>query len=484
MNKINLPFLYDYVFPNFILPNALMLEFGIINYLHSMYDNRLSLNSFFEEKLIVGDVHETVVPHIYGTSFGSWPNSVRHNGTHLKAGPYMSKVNIIEDSLYFGKRKYAKYIYPIKVPPHFDKFTGYNVSDYPRMNGEYFWKHMSQEALQDARSGNCIIFLDYAQENFIDKTDYDRLHAALEFSFIPKKNIILAFNSFNAKELYESWYQPEYRRLEVWNWPFMVSNTSYHYKLQIESSSNNNACVPYHAFKQSELVTRKNHMLFRIRRRRAHRIVFLYKLATDGLLDKIDWSCLEPHQFDEGNVKHAGEKYGLQLDTNIVKELYEQIPHSLQSETEPNKNYHTIHGWTPWDGECYKNSYVYFCTETFTDKPYKSLTEKVFKPLANFMPTIVFGPHQTLKILRDMGFKTFSPWIDESYDEEPDELKRAQMIYAEIKRICSMDIESLHKWYWEMEDILMHNREKIKVLYDEEKESMKLIEYLHRRVTQ
>lgn len=480
-NTISIPFLYDYVFPNFILPNALMLEFGIVNYLHSMYDNRVTVNSFFEDKLLKNDPNETVVPHIYGESLGLWPNSLRHNGPHLKAGMYNSIVNIVEESLFVGKKKYQKYIYPIKVPPHFDKFTGYNISDRPRLNGEYFWKHMSTEALADARAGKAIIFLDYAQENSIDKMDYDRLHAALEFSYIPPQNIILAFNSFNAKDVYESWFKPEYRRLEVWNWPFMAANTSYHYKLQLEN--NGDGCFSLHEFKQSALRIRKNHVLFKIRRRRDHRMAFLYKLATDGLLEKTDWSCLENHNFEEMTVLRLQERYGLPVDLNAVRELYNHIPHSLQSEQEEHKNYYTTYGWNGWDGASNKDSYVYFVTETNTDTPYKSLTEKIFKPLANFMPFVFFGPTNSLKIIQNLGFKTFSPWIDESYDEEPNEQKRAQMIYTELKKIYAMSPEELHKWYWEMEDILIHNYEKMKVLYAQETETMKLIEYLHRRVT-
>jgi hypothetical protein len=484
VTKLSIPFLYDYVFPNFILPNALMLEYGIVNYLHTMYDNRLSMNSFFEEKLVKNDKYETAVPHVYGNALGLWPNSLRHNGSHMKAAMYETKVNIIEESLYLGKTKYQRYIYPIKVPPHFDKFTGYNISDCPRLNGEYFWKHMSAEALADARSGKAIIFLDYAQENSIEKMDYDRLHAALEFSYIPAKNIILAFNSFNAKEVYESWYKPEYRRLEVWNWPFMTTNSSYHYKHHIQS--NGQAVVSTHEFKQSALKLRKNHLLFKIRRRRDHRMALLYKFVSDGLLDKIDWSCLEEHQFEENTVRRVAERYGLENNIDAVRTLYETvgIPHFLQSEQEEDKNYHSIHGWTPWDGQAHKESYVYLCTETVTDTPYKAITEKVFKPLANFMPLIFFGPPNTLTLLRELGFKTFFPWIDESYDVELDDRKRAQMIYTEIKRLCSMNLEDLHKWYWEMEDILLHNREVIQVLYEQEKESIKLIEYLYSRVTQ
>ena len=67
----------------------------------------------------------------------------------------------------------------------------------------------------------------------------------------------------------------------------------------------------------------------------------------------------------------------------------------------------------------------------------------------------------SLQHLRTQGFKSFSPWIDESYDEEEDCEKRFLMIVNEIKRLCSMSLEEIHEWYHEMEDILKHNWRRI-----------------------
>ena len=45
-----------------------------------------------------------------------------------------------------------------------------------------------------------------------------------------------------------------------------------------------------------------------------------------------------------------------------------------------------------------------------------------------------------------MGFKTFDGFIDESYDDEPDESKRIHMIYSEITRLCAMSKEEIQHW--------------------------------------
>jgi hypothetical protein len=41
--------------------------------------------------------------------------------------------------------------------------------------------------------------------------------------------------------------------------------------------------------------------------------------------------------------------------------------------------------------------------------------------------------------LKNYGFKTFSPIINEDYDQELDSLKRMQMIIAEMNRIAKLD---------------------------------------------
>lgn len=112
---------------------------------------------------------------------------------------------------------------------------------------------------------------------------------------------------------------------------------------------------------------------------------------------------------------------------------------------------------------------------------YKSVTEKVCKPMVNFLPFLFVSFHGALAWLRHLGFKTFSPFIDESYDDEPDESKRVQMIYNEIKRLCSMSKEELHNWYWQMEDILLHNRNHLLEFHKNDIHAVNLIEYLHNR---
>jgi hypothetical protein len=109
---------------------------------------------------------------------------------------------------------------------------------------------------------------------------------------------------------------------------------------------------------------------------------------------------------------------------------------------------------------------------------YKFVTEKVFKPLVHFQPFLFLSYPGALKELQALGFRTFHPYIDESYDTEPDEVVRFNLIYKEIARLCSMSKEELHSWYWSMEDILVHNHWHSLTLHNNEPYALKALKYL------
>lgn len=67
-----------------------------------------------------------------------------------------------------------------------------------------------------------------------------------------------------------------------------------------------------------------------------------------------------------------------------------------------------------------------------------SITEKTNKPIACARPFIAFSTPHFLEDVRQLGFETFSPYINESYDLETDNHKRLNMIVDEIERIVKL----------------------------------------------
>lgn len=83
------------------------------------------------------------------------------------------------------------------------------------------------------------------------------------------------------------------------------------------------------------------------------------------------------------------------------------------------------------------------------------ITEKTVKNLYIGKPFVVMSGPGTLAKLHRMGFKTFSPWIDESYDSIENHHDRLKAILAEVDRISMLDVNELHN---NIRPILEHNR--------------------------
>lgn len=91
-------------------------------------------------------------------------------------------------------------------------------------------------------------------------------------------------------------------------------------------------------------------------------------------------------------------------------------------------------------------------------------TEKTFRPIIAKTPFIIMGPCGYLGNLKRMGFKTFSNWWDESYDEFSN-FERLKKIKIVIDEISKYSMEKTAKLYDEMHAVLEHNRNHLKNLH-------------------
>jgi hypothetical protein len=85
------------------------------------------------------------------------------------------------------------------------------------------------------------------------------------------------------------------------------------------------------------------------------------------------------------------------------------------------------------------------------------LSEKSYRPFACFLPVIYLATPFHLKRVRELGYKSFSPFIDESYDVELNHPNRANLISLEMKKLCDKSVNELLDWYGNQADILIHN---------------------------
>lgn len=114
--------------------------------------------------------------------------------------------------------------------------------------------------------------------------------------------------------------------------------------------------------------------------------------------------------------------------------------------------------------DIYLNTYISLVTESvyFQDDvsfPTGYLSEKVWKPIGHCQPFILAGPSKSLKYITErFGYKTFHPYIDESYDLENDDFKRLELIKIEIDKFSKKTKEEKDEFLNNVKDICIYNQ--------------------------
>jgi hypothetical protein len=113
------------------------------------------------------------------------------------------------------------------------------------------------------------------------------------------------------------------------------------------------------------------------------------------------------------------------------------------------------------------NSYLHIVAETetgtgFTGVPRSKekywFSEKIFKPIWFMQPFVLLGFPGALAHLKHLGFKTFSDFIDERYDAEPNAHRRLILALHSAKQFYNRPHKKIIADYKNMIDILRHNR--------------------------
>lgn len=119
-----------------------------------------------------------------------------------------------------------------------------------------------------------------------------------------------------------------------------------------------------------------------------------------------------------------------------------------------------------------KECFCIIATESRFFQPLSNFSEKTLNAMLFQKPFVVAAPPKTLEYLRELGFRTFDRWWDESYDQESDHQKRMIKIFSVIDYINSMDIETLKNIYLDMREVLQHNSTTLSKLYNRESDKI------------
>jgi len=194
---------------------------------------------------------------------------------------------------------------------------------------------------------------------------------------------------------------------------------------------------------------------------RVYRSLLVSELVKRDILDQgyVSYSdvCTENQQDYVANLNSAKD-LGL-----ITTELMNEVIENISQAPLPLRIDFTDEQFIPNNSfqlgaiEQTQESFCFLVTETCYWERKHHLTEKIFKPIVSKMPFVLAGPAHNLKYLREYGFKTFSPWIDESYDDIEDPILRMGAIGDTMSKICSLSEQQLYDILQEMQPVLEHN---------------------------
>lgn len=338
---------------------------------------------------------------------------------------------------------------------------------------EYFYKKkitpLSDELQKRIQDGKLKVLFIVPTEGWFS-TRYQHFHWLLEFgkvNNIPKESLIVLNPNFKSKSNYFNFLfnhgildfmtvmEYDYFRYSLWFYQgiHMLERKD---KIKVRDK--------FQEFKQEKLYRGfTKHFLCFNRAVRPHRIFMFSEIMSNPKLKDttyLSMGHIDPRSIDFSKVilrdiaptyKHSRTKL-----LNFLETYNQSQPLVFDIEDIASNN--------PADKlneEAHISSFVNIVTETLHHEDALFFTEKIYKPIACAQPFVLVGSPFMLKKLQEFGFRTFSEFWDESYDEETDYTLRMEKIVDILEEIASWDLNKCREVYQQMDEILSHN---IKIL--------------------
>jgi len=401
-----------------------------------------------------------------------WGNGLGTLDPNFDDGHEKVSIDELEDNTYF--------VLPFGVGG-LHSYLGIDGDDAPKQWGSIF-DFMSSRLLDLIANKNGYLLINYTQEGHVESKAYRNLHNELNIYNIPANKVFFVASNLNGKKQYKDFCDRmptlTKKKMHIIEMNHMLesSNEIYH---QILNDDYNKKIDELYPHKQSFVnkkdlddmrdTIREKYFLCYNRVIREYRLALVAMIYEMGLQDKGIISCgakgvdsIFGGVFPNKIGDFLKDEKQNELVSNALKKIKPLYPidadGDIDAEFLPEWGSGAVGQWSNFAPQ-YKRVYFNVITESCYYEDCIYMSEKVFKPISQLVPFIYLTNPFAMKKLREIGYKTFQPWIDESYDEEVDNDKRFFMILDEIKRLCSMSKEEIHKWYYEMEDILLYNQE-------------------------
>lgn len=226
----------------------------------------------------------------------------------------------------------------------------------------------------------------------------------------------------------------------------------------------------------------RKRFLFINRRYSVDRAYLYFKFRQKNLLDKMHCTFRLDNIYDNRPVtldtvtNNINTTFKDPLIIDYIQSNAESINNSLPNEIRTEtidlykSDYKVSCLYTFWNLAAHNSTDINIITETFrnhygipaNDIHYKKfffITEKTYRTILMKQPFILFSNPYALKYLRNAGYKTFSPFINESYDNIENLFGRQNMIVNEVNRLSNMPTDEFNELLVNCKEIAKHNYE-------------------------
>jgi len=357
-----------------------------------------------------------------------------------------------------NRKKYKKYVIPVGVTHAPWDWCGFKDLDklYDRSMVDRYtiFYYLHPKILGAMRKQKAFLLLDQSHEGYHTDWLFDWFHDACKKYNLPPSQIIYVTGNMAVEAQYK-----EYCNLNnITEQMCVIPNIQFESFIQ-DSAKKQQDVLPtvddHIEYKSANLDNIKTYNCFQ-KRNRPHRIWMFHKLVENNLLDD---GINSMNFFVRGNSHYEGKVLTVD-EYNKLAPLLPMYPRKDLNDLKRKEFEGPMGGL--FERDLYhqetRDSWISVVSEASFAENTCFISEKSFKPVAARHPFITYGNKHSLKYLHELGYKTFSDYFDESYDEL-DTWDRLEAIIKLIKEIKKMPNDKKLTWFKSMKPVLDYNYE-------------------------
>ena len=449
---VKLYFLYDEIIGSIKNGGELFVKPNLSDYnFYSFWnDYNITKHNFF-------DLFNIKFPYVEETENVKIEEFLRNNFNHQNVKYVLdNSYNNIEIVSYENINDYDKYIYPIF----------FYTSDFHLKYDDIV---IPDRILKLVYDGRCrILFMQHMEGNFgMELTIYEWFHKLSKKYQLNPSNLLIVTSNLMAQEKHEELIGKGLFDKNYTIYPFSYfTNHIYFsekgpYKLD-ENVQNFLREEFVKSLKNNKMIKKDFHFLSFNRSSRVHRIVICTELlCNQNFKDKFIISLMPtsnekkfPLDFYKivSSSLNDDYKFSKKKLLNFLRNFDSTV--GLKYDTDELNSFNLTR---TINRDAQRKTFVNIVNETLYEDNTIYITEKTVKPISCAQPFIILGNRGSLKKLKEMGYKTFDKWWDESYDDGENIDCRIEKVVELMEEISTWDSDKCFAVTQEMEETLIHN---------------------------